>query len=387
MTDAATQSADLEMLDRAARAGMRGLGMVEPNPPVGCVIGRRRPEGSVEIFAVGHHRRVGGPHAEIDALGACRLSGRDPAGATVWVTLEPCAHLGRTPSCAEALIEAGVAEVVYAAPDPHPQAAGGAGRLRAAGVRARECQVSASALALCEPFIHRMRTGRPWVIAKWAQTLDGRVAARTGESQWISGRRARLDVHRLRARVDAVITGAGTVRADDPMLTARSVRRVRRRALRIIVDPDLTTPFTSRLMRTIEEAPVMLWCRTAAHALRAAEHEHRGAVVLALPEHEGRLDLRAGLETICTERGVSTALVEAGPGLTGDLADRDLIDEVRAYIAPRALADGAAFPIMRGRRARALGEAAAFRLMVLRRLGPDALLVWRRTREDRPVSL
>lgn len=381
MTGYAERAADRAMLDLAARAAYRGVGLVEPNPPVGCVIGRRLARRGVEILAIGHHRAVGGPHAEAEALALCRARHADPAGASAWVTLEPCAHHGRTPPCADALIEAGVAEVVFATQDPHPAGAGGAARLRSAGVDVRRSGASAWALELSAPFVHRVRTGRPWVIAKWAQTLDGRLAARSGESKWITGPRARLDAHRLRARVGAVLTGIGTVLADDPLLTARGVPRVRRRALRVVVDPELRTPPDGRLARSVTDGPVVVWSSAGARASARRALRDAGVEVVELPETSGRLDLEAGLVTLARQRGVSDALVEAGPGLLGELADLDLIDEARAYIAPAVLADAGALPVMRGTRARALQEAAPFRLLGARRLGPDLGVVWRRSRD------
>ena len=368
------------MLDRAARAAVRGIGDAEPNPPVGCVIARPT-AGRAEILGIGHHRAFGMAHAEIEALEACARASRDPAGATAWVTLEPCAHHGKTPPCAEALIDAGIAEVVFARPDPHPDATGGADRLRAAGVIVRESSASVEAVRLTDAFITRLRTGLPWVIVKWAQTIDGRVADRAGASRWISGARSRLDVHRLRARVDAILTGIGTASADDPALTARGLRRVRLNARRIVVDPRLEMNPAALLVRTARDAPTMLWCEERAvldARDRAVALESAGVEIRPLPARDGRLDLAVGLRRLARDHGAARVLVEAGPGLVGDLAARGLIHEIRAYVAPALLGDARAAPAVGGEEPRPLAGAERFRLVRMRRFGDDALLIWRR---------
>lgn len=241
-------SDDARFLSLAGRLALRGQGDVEPNPLVGCVIVRRG-----VILGMGHHRRFGQAHAEQEALDDCARRGHDAAGATVYCTLEPCACAGRQPACVDALISARVARVVYARSDPTPGKGGGAGRLRGAGITAELSDANPLATGVSAPFIRRATTGLPWVVAKWAQTIDGRVATRSGESQWISGERARARVHRLRARVDAILTGIGTVLGDDPLLTARGVHRRRRHAARVVADTDLDIPIQCQLVRTARD--------------------------------------------------------------------------------------------------------------------------------------
>lgn len=375
---------DRRMLDLAARVALRGAGDVEPNPLVGCVIGRME-QGAVRVLGLGHHRQFGNVHGEVDALESCRRSGFDPRGATAWVTLEPCAHHGKTPPCAQAFVDAGIAEVIIARRDTNEIASGGAELLRSAGVAVRFTDASVAAQRLSDAFFKRVKTGLPWVIAKWAQTIDGRLATRTGDSKWISNERSRRDVHRLRARVDAIVTGIGTVKADDPDLTSRNVRRVRRVAARIVVDPDFELPPTSQLAASAKRAPVIAW--TTERALnanpdRAAALRTAGVEIQAQPTEGAVLDLRVCLAQLTKERDAMRVLVEAGPGLLGSLFEQDLVDELRVYVAPLALADDAALPALRGRECLLMNDATRFDLIHTRRFGDDVLLQYR-TRANR----
>jgi diaminohydroxyphosphoribosylaminopyrimidine deaminase/5-amino-6-(5-phosphoribosylamino)uracil reductase len=373
---------DRRHLDLAARLALRGLGRVEPNPLVGCVIVR-----DGRVIGMGHHRRFGGPHAEIDAINDCLRRGQTPRGATVYVTLEPCNGTGRNPPCAGRLIELGVGEVVYACADPNPLKAGGADALRAAGIAARLSDASPAASALAAPFLLRMREGRPWVIAKWAQTIDGRIATRTGESKWISNEASRRRVHRLRARVDAVLTGIGTVIADDPMLTARGVV-LRRTAARVVVDTDLDLAPETLLARTAREVPTIVACdrdlASSGFTGGARQRlEEAGVIVLGVPPDAGGrgLDLRAMLERLWKERSIATLMVEAGPGLLGSMCDADLIDEAVVYVAPMLLGDEHAKGVAAGRLAESLSQARRFDLIRTRRVGNDVELTYRRHRK------
>jgi diaminohydroxyphosphoribosylaminopyrimidine deaminase/5-amino-6-(5-phosphoribosylamino)uracil reductase len=373
---------DRRHLDLAARLALRGLGRVEPNPLVGCFIVR-----DGRVIGMGHHRRFGGPHAEIDAINDCLRRGQTPRGATVYVTLEPCNGTGRNPPCAGRLIELGVGEVVYACADPNPLKAGGADALRAAGIAARLSDASPAASALAAPFLLRMREGRPWVIAKWAQTIDGRIATRTGESKWISNEASRRRVHRLRARVDAVLTGIGTVIADDPMLTARGVV-LRRTAARVVVDTDLDLAPETLLARTAREVPTIVACdrdlASSGFTGGARQRlEEAGVIVLGVPPDAGGrgLDLRAMLERLWKERSIATLMVEAGPGLLGSMCDADLIDEAVVYVAPMLLGDEHAKGVAAGRLAESLSQARRFDLIRTRRVGNDVELTYRRRRE------
>ncbi len=369
------------MLDMAARLGWRSHGLVEPNPMVGAVIVR-----DGRVLGMGRHRRYGGLHAEREALADCARRGEDPRGATVYCTLEPCRHTGKQPPCTDALIEAGVAGVVYACPDPAPESGGGAAVLREAGIEAHLSVASPLASGLAAPFVHRVRTGLPWVIAKWAQTIDGRIATRTGESQWISGERSRARVHRLRSRVDAVLAGIGTVLADDPMLNARSVGRVRRVARRVVIDSDLDIPLDSKLVATARQVPTTVICaQELLHVRLTEEKRNRLAVagvevlgVLGGAATAGWLDLRSALKLLVDRHDVTTVLVESGPGLLGSLMEAQLVQEAVVYVAPLLLGDELARGAATGRVAASLSSGIRFQLARQRRVGDDVELIYRR---------
>ena len=329
---------DRDLMGLAVRAALRGHGHVEPNPMVGCVIST--PDG--DIIAADHHRTYGGPHAEILAL---RQAGDHAHGATMHVTLEPCDHVGRTGPCTDAVISAGIARVVIGHRDPNPEAAGGMERLRAAGIEVDLIEHEPSR-NLLGPFLVGQTERRPWVLAKWAQTLDGHLATRTGHSQWISSERSRNMVHRERGRVDAVLTGIGTVLADDPRLTARTGRR-RRVARRIVIDPRLRLPDGARLLQTLQEAPLTVACLESTSSERRDELRQQGVDILTVPERDGRLDVRQLLESLHKKHDIMTVLVEAGPGVLSSLAEAECIDGAAVFIAPTLLGDPQAIPALR----------------------------------------
>lgn len=366
------------MLDLAARHALRAQGDVEPGTLVGCVIER---DGAV--LAMGHHRRHGGPHAEREALDVCATKGIDPRGATMYVTLEPCNAHGKNPPCVDAVLAAGIRRVVYACADPNPLKAGGAARLAASGVIVDHCDASVLARDISEPFRHRITTGRPWVIAKWAQTIDGRIATRTGESKWISSARSRNRVHRLRSRVDAILTGIGTVLADDPTLNARGVRRARRIARRVVCDTDLDIPLDCQLVRTAREIPTTLACAAELSVAEITREKReslaaRGVEVLGVPTHARGIDLDALLRELLRRHIIANVLVEAGPGLLGSLFDADLIDEAVVYVAPMLLGDELARSVAVGRVAQSLTAARRLRLCRSKRVDDDLELTYRR---------
>ncbi|NUQ67505.1 MAG: bifunctional diaminohydroxyphosphoribosylaminopyrimidine deaminase/5-amino-6-(5-phosphoribosylamino)uracil reductase RibD [Phycisphaerales bacterium] len=367
------------MLDLAARLALRGAGLVEPNPMVGAVIVR-----DGQVIGRGHHRRFGGLHAEREAIDDCMAGGGELRGATMFVTLEPCAHEGKQPPCTRAIIEAGIAHVVYAAADPHPKGHGGAADLARAGVRVDLSDESPLATGVSAPFRRCVTSGQPWVIAKWAQTIDGRVATRTGESRWISGDGARRRVHQLRARVDAIITGIGTAVADDPMLTARGVR-VRRTARRVVADNDLDLPLDSALVRSAREVPLTIACLAdlvGSGIMKDKQDalERAGVEILGVPHgvNAHRLDPRAMLRLLHERHGVSTAMLEAGPGLTGAFLEADLIDEARVYVAPMMLGDELAASVAVGRVAESLRAGKRFDLWRVKPIGGDVEITYRR---------
>lgn len=361
----------------AARAGWRGMGRVEPNPMVGCVIGLE----NGTVLGIGHHGRFGGPHAEVEAIADCRSRGCSPTGATAWVTLEPCSHDGKTPPCADALIRAGVARVVIARRDPNPVSTGGVQKLRAAGIVVDEAPGLFAPERLSAPFVKRITRGMPWVIAKWAQTIDGKVATRTGDSRWISGESSRRWVHRLRARVDAVLTGIGTVRRDDPMLTARGVV-VRRVARRCVIDPALDISPGSALVRTAREAPVTLYCSLEAErGARSAALRAAGVEVVAVGESEAAgtgLDTRWVLRHLGEMYGATTVLAECGPGLMGRLIAGEHVDECVVFIGSILLGDPSGLSAACAGQVDHIAGAKPMRLLRVKRLGEDVMLGYAR---------
>ncbi len=355
--------ADLDFLRRAVRLAVRGHGGAEPNPMVGCVLVDK----SGRVVGEGHHRRCGEAHAEAMAL---RRAGTQARGATAYVTLEPCNHHGRTPPCSEALRAAGVVRVVYATSDPNPIAAGGAAALAGHGI-AVERLACREADLLNEPFLKRVRSGLPWVMAKWAQSIDGKIATRTGDSKWISGERARRMVHRERGRVDAILVGFGTALRDDPQLTARGVRR-RRIARRVVVDLDLELPADRQLLERGADGKSTIVITRSEHADTARA---RGLEPLAWPAGGG---WRSVLKALATDHGVTTLLVEGGGGLLGELAAAELLDEAWVFVAPLLLGDEDAVSAVRGLTPLAIADGQRWRLLAVRRRAADALLHFRR---------
>jgi len=305
----------------------------DPNPRVGCVLVK-----AGEVVGEGWHERAGGPHAEIHAL---QQAGAQAAGATAYVTLEPCCHHGRTPPCTQALIAAGIARVVAALEDPNPQVTGkGLAALRQAGIDTRSGVLAAEAEQLNPGFFMRMRLGRPRVRCKLAMSLDGRTAMGSGESRWITGAAARHDVHRLRACSSAIMTGIGTVLSDDPSLTARhgdeAVESIRQ-PLRVILDSRLRTPPAARLLGQPGNTLVLT---AVADAEKKARLLQPGVEVVTLPLRGRRLDLPSVLHYLGT-REVNEVHLEAGATLCGALLQAGLIDELVIYMAPHLMGDSA----------------------------------------------
>lgn len=313
---------------RALQLAARGLYTTSPNPRVGCVIMR---DGN--RLGEGWHQRAGEPHAEIHAL---REAGAAARGATVYVTLEPCSHFGRTPPCADALVEAGVERVVVAMVDPNPLVAGrGLERLRAAGVITEHGLLEAEARELNIGFVSRMTRGRPWVRLKAAATLDGKTALENGVSQWITGPAARADGHRWRARACAILTGIGTVREDDPQLTVRDVPCARQ-PLRILVDANLQVSPSARILHG---DPILI-ATASTDTARIAALADRGHELLRLPNATGKVDLPRLLQELGT-RGLNEVHVEAGFKLNGSLMREGCADELLLYLAPMLVGDAA----------------------------------------------
>ncbi|MDM4718535.1 bifunctional diaminohydroxyphosphoribosylaminopyrimidine deaminase/5-amino-6-(5-phosphoribosylamino)uracil reductase RibD [Micromonospora sp. WMMA1363] len=334
-----------EAMRRAVELAARGLGTTSPNPVVGCVL----LDADGQIVGEGFHVYAGGPHAEIVALAQ---AGERARGGTAVVTLEPCDHTGRTGPCSTALVQAGVARVVIAVPDPNPVAAGGAATLRAAGVQVDIGVGTSEAEAGNVAWLTSMRRGWPYVIWKYAATLDGRSAAADGTSMWITSEAARMDVHALRGTVDAVIVGVGTVLADDPRLTARNLRDgslAIRQPLRVVVDSAGRTPAGAR----VRDGASRTWVATAAE-------------VGAGPD--GRVDLPALLAAL-HGRGVRAVLLEGGPRLAGAFLAAGLVDKIVGYVAPGLLGAGPTALVDAG--VTTIAEAIDCEFVDVTQIGPD----------------
>jgi diaminohydroxyphosphoribosylaminopyrimidine deaminase/5-amino-6-(5-phosphoribosylamino)uracil reductase len=318
----------LRALDLAARAA----GETAPNPMVGCVLVR-----ADRVVGEGWHKGPGLPHAEIEAL---RAAGAAARGAVAYVTLEPCSHFGRTPPCVDALAGAGVAEVVYAMKDPHPAAGGGAARLRAAGIKTRNGLCAPEARELNRFWIHAVKSSRPYVVAKFAMSLDGKIATPAGDSKWITGALARERAHELRRIVDAIVVGANTIIADDPALTARHGLEVVGRPLRVVLDSAARTPLSALAFERSGKGALLV-ATGRAPAARLDAYRALGVETLVLPaDRNGRPDV-AELLPALKMRGVNGVLVEGGAATLGSFFDARLVDEVWAFIAPIVIGGGA----------------------------------------------
>ncbi len=360
---------------RALDLAWQGRFTVHPNPRVGCVLVRPAAAGqSSRVIGEGYHRRQGAPHAEREALAACR---ENPRGATAYVTLEPCCHHGATPPCTAALLQAGVSRVVAAVPDPFPQVQGqGIEILRQNGVRVDVGLLEEDARYLNRFFFHFHTRGLPWVILKAAVSLDGKLATRTGHSQWITGERARAHAHEVRAEVNAILAGIRTVLADDPRLTPRPAPPPDsgwNPPLRVILDPDLRIPLGCQLLRTQPEAPVRIYCAHEAPESAARALRDRGAQVERVHGAENQLNLKEVLASLA-RGGVSALLVEGGPRIHTSFLEENLVNELLVYIAPIIVGGKDAPVFYRGRGVDTINQAT--RLERLRRiqLGEDTLI-------------
>jgi len=320
---------DYEYMSHALRLAEKGLFTTSPNPRVGCVI-----VNGGKVVGTGWHERVGEPHAEIYAL---QEAGDLARGATVYVTLEPCSHHGRTPPCVDALIRAGVCKVVTAMDDPNPHVNGqGKERLQKAGIETQTGLLADEAKQLNIGFVSRMRHGRPWVRTKIATSLDGRTALKNGKSQWITSESARQDGHKWRARSCAILTGISSVRKDDPQLTVRYIE-TSRQPIRIVVDSNLEIPLQAKLLQNADTT----WIYTVqTNKEKIHRLEDIGAHIVVLPDSVGKVDLKAMMVKLA-EAGINELLVEAGPVLNGALVTAGLVDEIVFYFAPSLLGNSA----------------------------------------------
>lgn len=355
------QQDDAALMRRALRLAERSHGRTSPNPPVGAVV----VSASGNVVGEGWHKGPGRKHAEIEAL---EEAGEQARRGTLYLTLEPCIHEGRTPPCAPAVVASGIRRAVIACRDPNPRVDGaGAATLREAGIDVDLGVLEAEAKRLIQAFAKHVRTGRPFLTAKVAISLDGRVAAADGSSRWITGPTARRDVHRLRAQCDAVMVGVGTVAADDPLLTVRLRGYTSRQPIRIVLDPSARTPLPSRILGP--DAPTIIAVTEKAPS-DAVEHlRAAGAEVMEFMAREGRIDLTAVLDEL-GRRGVLEVLLEGGPSVLGDAFERGLVDRTIVYIAPKLL--GEAGPgLLAGVIVPNIEQAKELQFVSIRRVGAD----------------
>ena len=362
-------------LTRALELAEGGRGRVSPNPLVGAVLVR-----DGDVIGEGFHAQLGGPHAEVEAIANCRRSGRDPAGATLYVTLEPCAHQGRRPPCTDAITEAGISRVVVGSDDPSDKASGrGPGILRDEGIEVSfaEGPEAAAARLLNQAFRKHARTGRPYVCLKSAVTLDGRTATATGESRWISGEESRELVHRWRAESDAVAIGIGTVLTDDPLLTAR-IPDAARQPRRVVFDSTARLPLDSRLVASVDEAPVEVVAGTDAPRERVADLRAAGVEITVAQGSPGER-VSAALADL-GRRDVTSVLLEGGSELAGSFLDAGEIDELRLFMAPLIFGGSGSRPLAAGTGVREVADAHRALAVMWEPSGED-LLVRARFRE------
>ncbi len=354
----------LKMMKRALALARRGIGRTSPNPAVGCVIVR---DGA--IVGEGWHRKAGTPHAEVHALSQ---AGGLARGADVYVTLEPCSHHGRTPPCAEALINAGVSRVYVGMTDPNPLVSGrGLALLRAAGIAVTSGIMEKQCRHLNEAFVKHVTTGMPFVILKSAMTLDGKTATAGGDSKWITCEESRRYVHRLRSRVDAIMVGIGTVLADDPQLTCRMVRG--KDPVRVVVDSRLRTPTGAALLHL--DSPAGTIIATIEPDPGKTEAVHRlGAEILVCDAADGRVDLEDLLRRL-GKRGIQSVLLEGGRELAGTAIRKDLVDKFLLFYAPKLVAGDDGFGLCSGRGVERMGDAIALRTERVRRFAEDFLVI------------
>jgi diaminohydroxyphosphoribosylaminopyrimidine deaminase / 5-amino-6-(5-phosphoribosylamino)uracil reductase len=369
---------DRQHLERTIELARRGVGTVKPNPVVGAVIAR-----DGQVLGEGWHQVYGGAHAEVNAIEACGLA--DLGGATLYVSLEPCCHEGKTPPCTDAILQSGIRRVVVASDDPTEKASGrGLGILRDEGVEVviADGEVASAARLLNQAFRKHARVGRPWVLFKSAMTLDGKVATRTGDSQWISGEESRELAHRWRASVDAVVVGIGTALADDPRLTARphgTPAEPDSQPRRVVFDSLARLPPSSQLVAAATEVPLTVVVSRAAARAETDALEAAGVQVLVATGENEPARVRSGLDQLGAS-GVSSILLEGGPHLAGSFLDAHEIDEVRLFLAPLLLGGSAARDPLEGEGVERIAEAVRALTMSCESIGED-LLISARLRE------
>jgi diaminohydroxyphosphoribosylaminopyrimidine deaminase/5-amino-6-(5-phosphoribosylamino)uracil reductase len=322
---------DHSFMAHALQLARRGINTSHPNPRVGCVLVKQG-----QIIAEGWHEKAGQAHAEVMAL---QHAGNKAKGAKAYVTLEPCSHYGRTPPCADALIEHGITEVIIAMQDPNPLVAGqGIEKLRQSGIKVKSGLLQQQAVELNRGFVSRMECGRPWVTVKLGASLDGRTAMKSGESQWITGRQARTDVQKLRAASSAIVTGSGTVLADDPSLTVR-LQGISRQPLRVVMDSHLSIPESAKIFH--DSFPLLIATAVTEDDAQYQELKHKGIDIRTFPGREGRVDALSLLHCLADDYSCNEILVEAGSVVCGSLLANKLVDEIVLYLAPVVMGSAA----------------------------------------------
>ncbi|WP_432798430.1 bifunctional diaminohydroxyphosphoribosylaminopyrimidine deaminase/5-amino-6-(5-phosphoribosylamino)uracil reductase RibD [Poriferisphaera sp. WC338] len=366
---------DVTFMRQALDIAAMGRGLVEPNPMVGAVIVRDN-----KVVGAGYHQRYGDDHAEINAINDCKKNGVDPAGLTMFVTLEPCCHSGKTGPCTKAILAAKLMRVVIAMQDPFEKVSGkGIEQLKQAGIDVTVGVCEAQALDLNEAFIKRVTTGLPWMIGKWAQTVDGKTATTSGDSKWISCYESREVVHKVRARVDAIMVGVRTVELDDPALDARHVH-TKRAAKRIVIDPSLRIPMKSKLVHD-DGPPVYLITSEKAmeqESERVKDLEQHGLNLLPVPmKQNSRLDMHATLRHLVDLHLVTNVLVEGGASLMGSLFADELLDQLLVFIAPRIAGDQEALSAVHGHNLLHICDTHHLSLRDVTQISDDILLDYR----------
>ncbi len=366
------QSIDEQFMRIACELARRGEGLAEPNPMVGCLIVR-----DGQVVGRGYHKQYGGPHAEVQALRSLE-SPSDAKGATAYVTLEPCCHHGKTPPCSNALAGAGLARIVVAIRDPFPRVdGGGIQQLRDASIDVTVGVLASEAEQICAPYLKRVRTGLPWVIAKWAMTIDGRIATATGQSQWITGESARANVHRLRSRVDAIAVGMGTVAADDPMLTARVDDQVSRVASRVVFCRHRVPDIDSKLVKSANETPLLLVAGPQIAADLLSPLQEFGAEIIEAATDDPIEMVRVGLAKMGAKQ-MTNVMLEGGGELIGSFFATDQIDECHVYIGAKVFGGQDALGPIGGAGISRISNAWTGRLCSLDQFDNDLLAVYRR---------
>ncbi|MDD5439417.1 MAG: bifunctional diaminohydroxyphosphoribosylaminopyrimidine deaminase/5-amino-6-(5-phosphoribosylamino)uracil reductase RibD [Candidatus Omnitrophica bacterium] len=348
----------------ALRLAKRAEGMTSPNPLVGCVIvlnGR--------VVGKGYHKRAGTPHAEVHAL---RSAGAQARGATLYVTLEPCDHYGRTPPCTDAIVNAGIKKVFIGMKDPNPINSGrGMRKLKRRGITVTAGISEAECRAINKPYGKWITTGVPYVTLKLAESLDGKIATRTGDSKWISGEGSRAYVQKLRQRVDAVMVGVNTVMADDPLLIPHGA--FKKNPVRVVVDAGLSIPLSSRLAATTGRAPLWIAASNKAAGAKKNGLMKKGAEVIGVDASKGKIDMR-GLLRILGKRMITHVLVEGGAALAGDMLDHRCIDEAVFFIAPKIIGGKDAVTAVSGNGVRLVSQAVTLKNISIQRIKDDVMI-------------